>query len=104
MSLITSLKSSSSRMSIPVEEATLAPSEEKEKRGGNKRGLTQQKGTGTKGYEVLFTCVCEHTHGVDGDPVDASVLCLELLEENSHTVAERLEGELAALSSGRQTD
>lgn len=48
--------------------------------------------------------VCEHTHRVDGDPVDASVLCLELLEENSHTVAERLEGELAALSSGRQTD
>lgn len=57
MSLITSLKSSSSRMSIPVEEATLAPSEEKDKRGGNKRGLMQQKGTGTKGYEILFTCV-----------------------------------------------
>lgn len=44
------------------------------------------------------------TCGVDGDPVDASVFGLELLQENSHAVAERLQGELAALSPGRQTD
>lgn len=46
----------------------------------------------------FFTC------GVNGDPVDASVFGLELLQENSHAVAERLQGELAALSPGRQTD
>lgn len=51
---------------------------------------------------VVFACV--RTHGVDGYPVDASVLRLELLQENSHAVAERLEGELTALSPGRQTD
>lgn len=44
------------------------------------------------------------TCGVDGDPVDASVFGLELLQENPHAVAERLQGELAALSPGRQTD
>ena len=56
-------------------------------------------------------CVCcsalvlvKRTRGVDGYPVDASVLCLELLQEDSHAVAERLEGELTALSPGRQTD
>lgn len=53
---------------------------------------------------VQYPCVGEHTRGVDGYPVDASVLCLELLQENSHTVTERLEGELTALSPGRQTD
>lgn len=47
---------------------------------------------------------CERTSGVDGYPVDASVLCLELLQEDSHTVTERLEGELTALSPGWQTD
>lgn len=59
--------------------------------------------SGVNGYRV-YVCVRERTHGVDGYPVDASVLRLELLQENSHAVAERLEGELAALSSGRQTD
>lgn len=44
------------------------------------------------------------TCGVDGDPVDASIFGLELLQEHSHAVAERLQGELAALSPGRQTD
>lgn len=46
----------------------------------------------------------KRTRGVDGYPVNASVLCLELLQEDSHAVAERLEGELTALSPGRQTD
>lgn len=46
----------------------------------------------------------ERTCGVDGYPVDASVLCLKLLQEHSHAVAERLQGELTALSPGRQTD
>lgn len=52
----------------------------------------------------MHSHVCEHTHGVDCYPVDASVLCLELLQKDSHTVTERLEGELTALSPGRQTD
>lgn len=37
VSLMTSLKSSSSRMSIPVEEATLAPSAQRDKWKGSKR-------------------------------------------------------------------
>ena len=58
----------------------------------------------------MCVCVCsalvlsKRTRGVDGYPVDASVLCLELLQEDSHAVTERLEGELTALSPGRQTD
>lgn len=52
----------------------------------------------------VYPCAREHTYGVDGYPVDASVLRLELLQENSHTVTEWLKGELAALSPGRQTD
>lgn len=60
--------------------------------------------------DMVWVCVrmlcmcCERTCGVDGYPVDASVLCLELLQEDSHAVTERLEGELTALSPGRQTD
>lgn len=50
------------------------------------------------------SCVCARTHGVDGYSVDASVLRLELLQENPHTVTERLEGKLTALSPGRQTN
>lgn len=56
------------------------------------------------GWCCVHSHICEHTHGVDGYPVDASVLRLELLQKNSHTVTERLEGELTAFSSGRQTD
>lgn len=56
------------------------------------------------GWFCVRSCICEHTHGVDGHPVDASVLRLELLQKNSHTVTERLEGELTALAPGRQTD
>lgn len=43
------------------------------------------------------------TFSVDGDSIDAPVLCLQLLEENTHCVAQGFEGELAEFSSGRQT-
>jgi hypothetical protein len=52
----------------------------------------------------VFARACVCTCGVDGDPVNPPVLRLQLLEEDPHGVAERLQGELAALSPGRQAD
>lgn len=49
-------------------------------------------------WSVLY-CTCR----VDGDSIDAPVLRLQLLKENTHRVAQGFEGELAAFSSGRQT-
>lgn len=57
---------------------------------------------------LINTCACilvcgVPTCGVDGHSVNASVLGLQLLKKSTHVVTERLQSELTALSSRRQT-